>query len=272
MKASSLFAHIAGQQFPILKAIRGYQIHPLYPLSFIQLRIVPMKSLLNKFRVASFYVLIICLNSCAPAYVPNMVNQPLLHKEGDLKVSVSSGSSGFDPQIAYAVTNQIGIMANGSFAHYEENNQDNTSTNNHKHQFFEFGSGYYEMLNPITCFEVYGGYGLGSVNGNYSDLWESHSDSRINRLFIQPGVGITNDFIDASFSPRIVWVDIIQSGDHVSQLLFEPALTAKFGYKHVKGIFQIGFSGPIGQDHYRFLYQPFMLSVGIQGSFGKKTK
>jgi hypothetical protein len=231
-----------------------------------------MKSFQNRLPVLSFYLLIFFLTACAPVYVPNMINQPLLHQKGDLKVSASTGSSGFDPQLAYAVTDQIGIMANGSFAHYEENSQDNTSTNNHKHQFYEFGGGYYKMLNPITCLEAYGGYGFGSVNGDYSDLWESHSDSRINRLFFQPGIGITNDFIDASFSPRIVWVDIIQSGDHVSQCLFEPALTAKFGYKHIKGIFQIGFSGPIGQDHYKFLYQPFMLSVGIQGSFGKRAK
>jgi hypothetical protein len=58
---------------------------------------------------------VVYLTSCAPAYVPNALNTPLFNNKGEIHIAANTGISGFDPQLAYAVTDNIGVMVNGSF-------------------------------------------------------------------------------------------------------------------------------------------------------------
>ncbi|HRC89903.1 MAG TPA: hypothetical protein PK910_07795, partial [Bacteroidales bacterium] len=96
-----------------------------------------MKSRQLSFLLCAFVALII--NSCAPAYVPNVLNAPMLTNKNEVQAAVYIGTSGFDPQIAWAPTNHIGVMANASFM----NSTSDSTENYHKHNFFEFGAGYY---------------------------------------------------------------------------------------------------------------------------------
>jgi hypothetical protein len=60
--------------------------------------------------------LFLVIQSCSLAYIPNVVNTPMLSDRGDLKAAVAAGVSGVDFQLSGAVTDHIGLMLNGNFA------------------------------------------------------------------------------------------------------------------------------------------------------------
>jgi hypothetical protein len=210
--------------------------------------------------------IIIILSSCATAYVPNVVNAPLLTNRGEVQVSVNTGIAGFDPQIAVAVSDHIGLMVNGSFA----SRTSDTTNNYHKHQFIEAGAGYYRPFGAIGKLEFFAGAGTGKVNANYENsYWVSRSDVSFTRLFIQPTIGFTTKVFDGGFTSRIVMLDMHQASGRSVGYFIEPAFTGKIGYKQIKTVFQIGFSVPFNDQNIKFNYQPFIMSVGLQGNFGK---
>ena len=96
-------------------------------------------------------VVISIMTSCSPEYVPNMVNSPMLSNQGEFQASVATGTSNFDAQTAFAITDNIGIMVNGSFG-----NETNDSTDDyHKHAFIEGGIGYFEKIGSKGRYEIY---------------------------------------------------------------------------------------------------------------------
>lgn len=224
-----------------------------------------------------FIVVLVVFQACAPAYTPNMVNTPLLTNEGEFQAAIGTGTSGIDGQLSYAVTEQVGVMLNGSFA----NRTDTGSKNFHKHTFVEMGAGYSIPLGGPGRFEIYGGGGIGTVDAKfgYSSLFNTYVEDRsradLTRLFLQPTIGLTNNVFDGSFTPRIVLLKINNKdslyANHSWDPYIEPTFTAKVGWKYVKMVFQIGFSIPMVElKNYR--NQPFMFSIGLIGKIpGKKN-
>jgi hypothetical protein len=210
---------------------------------------------------------VILFKSCAPAYIPNVVNTPMLGDRGEFQAAVYTGSSGFDAQAAFAITDNVGLMLNGSFADRTSDSTDNF----HKHQFVEFAPGYHTKLGQSGRFETFLGFGTGKINALYgAGLWDSRSNVNYNRIFLQPAIGTATDYFDGSFAMRFVYVDLFQEDKSNYGLFFEPVVTAKLGYKYVKAVAQFGFSIPINGDHVQFNYQPFIFSLGLQGTFGRK--
>lgn len=206
------------------------------------------------------------LGSCAPAYVPNVISTPLLSNKGEMQFSVNTGIAGFDPQFAYAVTDHIGVMVNGSFANWTSDSTDNY----HKHKFLEIGTGYYTKLGESARFETFGGVGFGNLHANYSnDLWISRATVNSTRFFIQPTIGATTKVFDGSFATRVAYVSLTQDEIKGSGIFLEPVLTGKIGYKNVKGVMQLGLSLPFNHNDLIFNYQPFIFSVGLQVNIGK---
>lgn len=198
--------------------------------------------------------------SCAPAYIPNVVSTPMLGDKGEFAGSLNIGISGFDPQVGYAVTEQIGIIANGSF----RNTSSDSSANFHKHIFAEFGGGYFTKIGNVFRFEAYGGGGAGRINAEFDNkLFISYADVFSTRVFLQPSLGLVTDVVELAFSTRFVYVNLMQDGNRVASPFIEPALTAKLGYKPVKAMMQLGFSLPLYQE-LNFFYQPFIFSLGVQ--------
>jgi len=212
--------------------------------------------------VIYFGVLLLLFSSCAPAYVPNVANTPLLKEKGDMQLNMNAAFSGFDPQFAVGVTNHLGLMINGSFANRTSDSTDNF----HKHTFVEGGLGYYGTFGNQGRFEVYGGYGLGKIQAEYNNsLWETRSDVKLQRIFIQPAIGVSGPVFDASFSPRLVHVYLYQGANNNAVFFIEPIATTKVGYKYIKAVVQLGLSYPLeNQDDVLFDYQPFIFSVGFQ--------
>lgn len=212
---------------------------------------------------------ILIFNSCAPAYIPNVINAPMLTNKGEIQASVHLGASGINPQFAYALTDHIGIMANGSFLNVNSD-ESSAADFDHKYSFFELGSGYYRPLGSRIKFGAYGGVGLGKVNSEYENsLWTSGVDVNCTRFFLQPTIGVTSKILDFGVSTRFVAVSFNQDSEKNTGIMFEPALTAKLGWDHIKVVGQVGFSYPLNSENVNFVYQPGLISLGLQGNFGK---
>ena len=212
------------------------------------------------------------ITSCSPEYVPNMVNSPMFSNAGEFQATIATGNSDFDAQTAFAITDNIGIMLNGSYG-----NETNDSTDDfHKHSFIEAGMGYYERIGDQGRFEIYGGYGFGKAEGYFQNSFfdEEITDARYNRFFVQPGVGLATGIYDGSFSPRFVLVQMdprganFQTGNY--DVFFEPVITSKIGYKYVKFIAQFGVSLPMGSDPVNYDHQRFIFNFGLNFNIGRR--
>ncbi|MFW6371230.1 MAG: hypothetical protein ACOC10_08515, partial [Bacteroidota bacterium] len=197
------------------------------------------KHILISVKNGCLFWFILGMCSCAPSYVPNVINTPMFKQAGELQGAAHTGISGFDPQVSYAITENIGLMVNGSFA----NQTSDTTDNYHKHSFIEAGVGFYKNYRSIGVFEVYGGYGMGTLNAFYeNDLWSDQENVKTNRLFLQPAVGINTGYFIGSLSPRLVYVNLLQEPESLDGIFIEPVLTGKLGLPYVKMTLQVGFS------------------------------
>ncbi len=214
-------------------------------------------------RLCSGIVLLaLLITGCAPMYIPNKVNTPLLSHKGESQVGGFIGSSGFDPQLSYAVTDHFGLMLNGSF-------QAGKDSTNNKHNFLEIGGGYYRKLSERGRFEVFAGYGAGNVQASYDNgIFRAYSDANVQRFFIQPDVGLTTRVVDAALAMRFVVVNARQNQFNLTRSFLEPAITIKLGYKYIKLVYQLGVSMPLNSNNL-IEQQPVITSLGIQGYIGK---
>jgi hypothetical protein len=225
-----------------------------------------MKKKLLYSRIGLPAVLLIFV-SCAPAYVPNVINSPMFSNKGELQASGHGGIAGFDPQVSYAITDHLGVMVNGSFADRTSDSTDNYN----KHRFIEAGAGYYQKIGSIGRFEAYGGGGFGKLKAYQNvGFWISNADVNTLRFFIQPAIGISTDVFDGSIATRIVALNMKQDILSSTELLIEPVITAKVGYRYIKAVFQFGMSLPIDDKTIDFTYQPLIFSIGLQATLGKK--
>lgn len=204
---------------------------------------------------------LIYFNSCAPLYVPNVVNAPMLSEKNDINASLHFGLSGTDVQSAFALTDHIGIMVNGSYMNQTSDSADNY----HKHILIEAGVGYFERLGKYGIFETYGGYGVGRINSHQnSGDFSSFSDTYVNRIFIQPSVGFKSNYFEFAFAPRTVWAFVSQGNVRKTGFFLEPTLVLKAGSPILKLVTQFGLSFLMNSSSSSFNYQPFLFSFGLQ--------
>jgi len=230
--------------------------------------------------------ILILLASCAPVYyAPNAHNVPLLTEKHEATVSASYAILddigplvGTDLQLAIAVTDNVGIMANGMFtkALYDDNEILDAAC---KGQFFEMGGGYFRSLdeNPKSdiIFETYGGFGFGKyINTSDNTIWPSSASFQ--RFFVQPSMGIKSKYFEAAISFRLAGLNYskyeIRSGEPYLPMdqftwLFEPALTLRAGFKSVKVQWQVGISENLNNPNLlqSRVYVGFSLLIRIQG-------
>lgn len=221
------------------------------------------------FLLATF-VVITLLSSCSPAYIPNVINTPLLKEKGDLKANLNWGISGTDPQVAYAVTDNIGLLLNASF---HDTKDADSAGYYQKHNFIELGAGYFQPFGTKGCLSVYGGYGFGNMSSAYSsNLISNKEKTRTSRFFIQPAIGFQTDFYEFSFSSRVVGLILRDINPNRLDIFIEPALTNKFGFKYGKFCVQTGLSVPINNTNLGYDYHPFMFSIGVEINVGRIIK
>ena len=215
-----------------------------------------MKSI---YSMLSVLCLAILMTSCRSAYMPNVANTPLLSEKGEAQVAIHYGTSGINPQIAYAFSDHIGAMLNANFLKNENNDQVNN--------YGEIGIGYFMPFAEKGRFEVFAGYGIGDYYTHDSfklEIPEIHSGT-INRFFIQPSIGFSSEIFEGSFTPRLVHVNVDDISGKGSGTYLEPIITAKVGYKFIKTVFQVGLNLKIGSNNPYYLNQnPLIVSFGLQ--------
>ncbi len=230
-----------------------------------------MKDLRSIFRfILIVFFIVIAFNSCSPpVYHPTVVNTPLLSNKGEINAAAHLSVNGFEPQLAYAVTDNIGLMLNGNFNKVT----DNDSQDYQRFSFVEGAGGYFGKIGKYGRYEAYGGFGYGNNNFYYYNEGDSYfEDIPYTKFFMQGSLGSSLDFIDAAFSPRFVWATVSDLNKTYTNMYIEPVITVKVGYKFVKFVIQGGFSFPIEEynpDVDGRFHQPILFSIGLQGNFNK---
>lgn len=216
-------------------------------------------------------------------YVPNSQNVPMLEEKGDIKVEIGVK----DLQVAYGISDHLGIMVNG----YYNKNDWSISSGTFENKYYptrlllEGGLGYYTTLTDNAIFEVYGGAGYGSVNYDY-DLVDNGILTETNtfgvdmmRVFLQPAVGFQSESFGFAFSTRFSSVnfsnidsvgysplELEYEGLHELEddmfLFTELAMTVRFGFKYaqleLQPYYNHQLSGPTS-----LYYRHFGLNMGV---------
>jgi hypothetical protein len=186
-------------------------------------------------------------------YVANVQNVPLFREKDEFRISGSLGggdeSESIEVQMAYSLTDHIGIMANYMNAWGGEESEEDYAKGN----YLDAGLGYYKTLGRFASFDIYGGLGHSRQHHVYS-TYPGISDISFTNYFIQPSVGLTFDFMDVAFSSRLCRVhyfdmknndnysdDELAALDNKNHYFLEPAITMRAGWKYVKAQFQASY-------------------------------
>ncbi len=219
-----------------------------------------MNKLLSLIRLGC--VLALC-QSCRTAYTPNALNVPLMQERGEIKLMVSPNNY----QGAYAVTDNIAIIANGRVATSTTSTSVNGTASDSfdaKNSVFEAGIGYYGHTGRGFTYEVYGGGGVTQVgfHGTGPSVGKNYDVSGM-KFFVQPNIGFTSQGFDIAFSTRLSGLQFgTATGNYslaeqkaneldklgaATHLFLEPAITLRGGYKYVKLQLQLGGSFKLTQ-------------------------
>ena len=232
-----------------------------------------------------YLVLAALISSCSPLYVPNTRNVPLFRAKGEFQGTVYI-STGLETQLAYAVSKNIAVMANGSLISQKIAEQDYTRS----HKFAEAAIGYYKVDQRYRA-ELFLGYGAGKETSfaqyfffaPYFSQKDLVATGTFNRIFIQPTIGTNGRGFNLAFTPRLSFVDFTKftstdnnpankevtvKPNEKYHLFLEPALTGKFPIVgNLQGVFQLGLNVAMPGDVY-FDYVPLQFSIGIQLNTG----
>lgn len=216
-------------------------------------------------------------------YVPNAVNAPLLKEKNEIKASIGGNNA----QAAYAVTGNVGIIANAYWDKYKEEITSGgiTTETLNKGNLVELGVGYYKPLTENVVFETYVGGGLGKIDFK-NDNTQKYYDVDATKFFIQPAIGYVGKFFDIAFTPRLSAVkynglntrgyspaelneEYLNKNDVEGKtwMFIEPALTARVGYKFVKLQAQFGFASKLTSGDLK--YESKFSSLGVSFNLAK---
>lgn len=237
--------------------------------------------------MCKFFVVLLLATSCSPLYVPNTRNTPLFREQGEFQGTINV-TTGLEGQLAYALSDNLAVMTNGSFFNQKITDQQEEYTRAHK--YFEGGLGYYNVTRKYRS-EIYVGYGAGE-DTSFSQYYfftpyfgqkDLVATGKYNRIFIQPTIGSNKRGFNMAFTLRMSMVDYTEFSsndnnpalsvvtvkpDEKAHFFLEPALTGKFPLAgNLQGIVQLGVNAPLPNDAY-FDYVPLQLSVGIQLNTG----
>jgi hypothetical protein len=224
-------------------------------------------------------VAVFFLGSCVTYYVPNVINTPLFSEAGETSLAVHKGISGTDPQFAVAITDNLALMVNGSYANrtYKKPSGYNEGKY-HKHQFVEAAAGYFNTTKNNMVIEGFVGMGKGKTKG-CGQIWElgllfvnyESVDSKYTKYFFQPSLGKSRGDIEVSGSARFVMVTF--DDREIGKCYYmEPVATVKYGSTWLKVFFQTGISLQLNFGNNFKEYNPYLLSFGLEAKPGIKRK
>lgn len=216
--------------------------------------------------------LLLIQTACAPVYVPNTRQTPLLDKKGELHAAVHTGTNGAHLQAAYAVSDRFGLV--GGFSKSKNETEEDLSPDYHKHTLGELGVAYFRSLGRIGRLEALGGLGFGTAEAvdqyDFFGPQEVRAEGSYNNIFLQGNIGLETGVIETGVALRLNRVNFTQFETNSSTynetegaFFFEPALFGRLGWKNIKIEGQYGFSSPFDPE-VAFDFQLWYFSLGIQ--------
>ncbi|MFD2246030.1 hypothetical protein [Pontibacter ruber] len=128
------------------------------------------------------------MTGCVSTYMPNVPNVPMFTQKGELSAAghiTPKGNITFNT--AYAVSDHVGVMVNGSMLNSERKKRD------FKHNLIEAAGGYFTTFGPSQnrILEIYGGIGTGSSERVEKEenekgvLTYDRREAEFNKYFVQ---------------------------------------------------------------------------------------
>lgn len=233
-------------------------------------------------------ILVAAMSSCTHYYyMPNVQNVPLFREKNEVRATIASGggaeTSTTEIQVAHAVTNNFAVMTNFMAA----KGGDKADRSWARGSYIDAGVGYYKTISEFGVFEIYGGLGSSNQHHEYgsSSSVNGTADLHFNKLFLQPSFGFTFRAFDIALSARLSRVTFGRIDNNITNdiefdyvdsisrnrnsLLFEPALTIRGGWKHVKIQLQFVTSKNLSHPNLRFETQT--LSIGLFFTLNRKN-
>lgn len=217
----------------------------------------------------SFYLI---TTGCVTLYKPNTIYSPLLKEKGELNTSASLGISGgglYNLQAGYALSDHIGIVAEGMYHNRIAKTNSNADSGYEKLNilFGEAGAGYFSKFGSEKSglFQCYGGSGYGSTTDRIYNTTTPNPEvnAKYFNIFIQPGVAYTSKNVELAFDLRANYVQLYKihsflynkfefwntdfhyySDTSLRFINLEPAITIKLGGEKLKGVLQFGATIP----------------------------
>ena len=250
-----------------------------------------------------FFILIsvVLINtSCVHVYyAPSNANSPLLSHKGEARVNglyTTGWDSEFDGgelQLAYAVTNHFGVMANGFTAGKSEVVSDwevmgdfGPSPGGHREKghgsYLELAGSYYKTFQEKFILEAYGGYGFGRVDNDYGSGQTSRN--RISKIFVQPAVGCKIRNVEFGVAQRIGLMNW-NFKDHYGSLpqdifsyrvqrlfIFEPSITVRAGFPNVKFQLSMAHTNVLNTNYVNADIESLTIGMGVSINFDALKK
>lgn len=224
------------------------------------------------FKLTLTTLTVLWLSSCKIAYYPTTHNSPMLNNKGEFQASGIIATGNLELQTAYAITDNIGIMVNGSF--FSENREiyidDEKTEIKEKHNLIEAGVGYFTKFGGLGKFEVFAGGGVGKVPADFWNspyVYDGTQTDKMTKVFVQPSVGLGSNFVDFSGGIRISGITINKE----LGIFAEPELSIKLGYKNIRLVTSMGLSLSItGMDQLTWSHNQLIFGLGMQFNLGRK--
>jgi hypothetical protein len=223
-------------------------------------------------------LIVLTLQSCNVAYIPNMENVPLLQKKGDIVVN----ATGTNFQGAYGITDHLGVMVNTQFksSSWTETDLGYKAQRN----YFEGALGLFQTKEGNKTMEIYAGSGLGTLD--FQNDWTYSGDpgkyaAKMRKVFIQPNIGIFGEYVDVAFSIRGVMLNFynatienytedelvlhdLKGLEDQPFYFIEPAFTFRGGYKWIKLQLQYLHSVKINPEKINYSSNRYMVGISIR--------
>jgi len=202
---------------------------------------------------------------CIPVYMAPATNAPLLSSRGEIQAAGYSGTNGLDLQGAFAVTDEIGIVADIS--------TNRRGDDSDFHTYGELGAGYFTRFGAGGRFEAFGGAGMGESGGEATWLGETIvARGTYVRGFGQADVGYCSDIVDVGLAARLAYVAYTfekrtNGPVDANELFFEPVGFVRVGYRWVKVGAQVGLTLPMLGGEQTVDTFPLHVSLGVHTKF-----
>ena len=222
-----------------------------------------------------FFVISIAIifSSCAAVYVPNVAHTTFYEESGDVSVSGFIGSTGYDGQVSFAVTNNLYIYGAANFM--DEDSTSETNDDFLKHSYQEGALGFYHVMGTSGRYTMHAGIGHGEAEAfdryNFFGDVEVKAKGDYRKYFFQSALGMSNDIVDLGGAVRYSYVDFykfrsdredIEPVEHVYNHFIEPTFFVRVGYKYVKWHFQYSLAFGL-RDESPFEYKINRISIGL---------